>query len=103
MTSISNGVESAFASETGAVIPADMLVESNPASDTLARQAAFMRWPVEYDATSDTLSRQLAAIRGMAEYLVLDDSLSVRVIPPVQFRHVYGVPGRTKTGEAPVH
>ena len=83
VTAVSAGVESPFSSETGALIPQDAVMETNAANDALAR-----RW---------------AAIRVAAENLPAYDSLTAGSFVPVQPKHSFVVPGRSKAGRAPIH
>ena len=83
VTAVSAGVESPFSNEGGAVIPQDAVMETN--------------------AANDRVSRGWAAIRGETENLLAYDSLTAGSFVPVQPQHSFVVPGRTKTGEAPIH
>jgi hypothetical protein len=83
VTAVSAGAESPFSSETGAVIPQDTVMEAN--------------------AANDAISRGWAAIRGATENLLAYDSLTAGSFVPVQPKHAFVVPGRTKAGQAPIH
>ena len=83
VTAVSTGGESSFSGETGAVIPQDAVMETQ--------------------AANDVVSRGWAAIRGATENLLAYDSLTAGSSIPVQPQHSFVVPGRTKTGEAPIH
>jgi len=83
VTAVSAGVESSFSSETGALIPQDAVTETN--------------------AANDAISRGWAAIRGATENLLAFDSLTAGPFVPVQPKHSFVVPGRTKSGRPPTH
>jgi hypothetical protein len=83
VTAVSAGVESPFSNESGAVIPQDAVMETN--------------------AANDVVSRGWGAIRGATENLLAYDSLTAGSFIPVQPKHAFVVPGRTKAGQAPVH
>ena len=76
-------------------------------SDALSRLSAYLRGSSETNTTSDVLGRLAASYRQAAEMAAFSDvvagvwtrSLGI----PVQPRHAGRVPGKTKTGEAPVH
>jgi hypothetical protein len=97
--------------------------ESNIASDAMARGASFFRSGTEalsaWDAlgrtfgavrgetevlsTSDSLRRALAAVRGDMETLTFTDAIVGLCIHRPLPRHELTVPGRVKSGTAPVH
>jgi hypothetical protein len=103
VTSIYNGVESAFSNETGTVIPANAIMETNTASDTLARAAAYGRGMLETDVTSDSIARKTAYMRTAGETLTFNDVVSGSWQRYVQPRHRGTVEGRAKTGQAIAH
>jgi len=81
--------------------------ETNTTSDALSRLSAYVRRNSETNTTGDALGRLAASYRQAAETAAFSDvvagiwtrSLGI----PVQPRHAGTVPGKTKTGEAPVH
>jgi hypothetical protein len=103
VTSIYNGVESAFSTETGTIIPADTIMETNTATDTLARAAAYGRGMLETDVTSDSIARRTAYMRAAGETLTFNDVVSGSWQKYVQPRHRGTVEGRAKTGQATDH
>ena len=83
VTAVSAGVESLASNETGAVIPLDAVTETHAANDVVARGRT--------------------SIRGATENLPAYDSLAAGSFVPVQTKHSFVVPGRTKSGQAPIH
>ena len=83
VAAVSGGAQSPFSNESGAVIPQDTVIESN--------------------AANDALSKGWGAIRGVAENLLAYDSLVAGSLILILPQHSFVVPGRTKTGEAPIH
>ncbi len=83
VTAVSAGAQSPFSNESGAVISQDAVMETH--------------------AANDVVSRGWAGIRGATENLLAYDSLTAGSSIPVQPNHSFVVPGRTKTGEAPIH
>jgi hypothetical protein len=83
VTAASAGAQSLFSNESGAAIPQDAVMETN--------------------AANDVVSRGWAGMRSATENLLAYDSLTAGSFVPVQPQHSFVVPGRTKTGEAPIH
>ena len=81
--------------------------ETNTTGDGLSRISAYLRRSSENNTTSDSLGRLAASYRQAAEMAAFSDVVAgiwMRSLDiPVQPRHAGTVPGKTKTGEAPVH